>query len=57
MDILAGFYIGLITMLCLVLAAAGTWYINTNEGWDHKPSQEEVGQKIIEDYILPEDVP
>lgn len=54
MDTLAGFYLGVICTICLLFVAAGLWYIETTTGWDHKPTHEEVGQRIIEDYILPE---
>jgi hypothetical protein len=54
-DILAGVYIGsLITAMCGIIAAA-YWYVDNTEGWDHSPSDEEIGQRIIEDFILPND--
>lgn len=56
MDALAGFYLGVISVIALAFIAAGIWYIETIDGWDHKPSDAEVGQKIMEDYILPEEM-
>lgn len=57
MDALAGFYLGVISVTALAFIVAGLWYIETVDGWDHRPTDAEVGQKIIEDYILPEDMP
>jgi hypothetical protein len=54
MDMLAGFYLGCLFTLLLVAWSAAYRYVDRTEGWDHKPTHDEIGQKILESYILPD---
>lgn len=54
MDVLFGMLFGSIITALVMGVSIAYWYIDTTEGWDHKPTHDEIGQRIIEAYILEE---
>ena len=55
MDMLFGVFLGSVVTALIIAFSIVYWYIDTTEGWDHKPTHDEIGQRIIESYIMSED--
>lgn len=53
MDAISGLILVVFIVIGMIASAAGLWYINTTSAWDHAPTDEELGQRIMEDFILP----
>lgn len=55
MNAVTGFLLGVLCTVCVGAIAYGLWKVDKVPAWDHSPTDEEIGQRILEDFILPKE--
>jgi len=48
MDMMAGFYIGAVFGCALAIVAVIFYYVETTDGWDHRPTKDEILKRVID---------